>query len=135
MITAREVQLVQTFVISTKRARYADFLSSPKRRSKFLQQLYHFADFDPAVEVQLDRPNDSPDGLVKELRRRGAADDCYVISVDKNLDGKIQALEAVIHEVYGLAEGTIVCCVPGKLAYYEGEAPKNHHILHRRSSV
>jgi hypothetical protein len=59
----REMQFLQTFVIATKRERYAGFLRSPERRSK--------------------------------------------------------------------SEGTNVCCVPGRLAFYEGEAPKNRFILRR----
>jgi hypothetical protein len=135
MITSREVQLIRSFVVPSKRERYADFLSSPKRREKFLRELYHFADFDAGTIVELRGPNDSADGLIADLRRRGAPAECYLISVRSELDGQTRNLDQAIREVFAFAEGTIVCCVPGRLAYYEGEAPKNRFILHRRDAV
>lgn len=128
---SREIQLVETFVIADKRERYAGFLSSPKRRKKFLNELYHFGDFVPGGKIELRGPTDTADGLLAELRRRGARGDCYVISVDKGLDGSTAPLVDVVPKVFASVEGTLICCVPGKLAYYEGEGPKNRFILAR----
>ena len=129
MSAAREVQLVETFVVPTKRARYAAFVSSSKDRAKFLRGLHHFGDFEPACVVPLSGRSDSADGLVAELRRRGAADPVYLVSALRELDGQVMPLDEAIREVFAMAEGTIVCCAPGRLAYYEGEAPKNRFIL------
>lgn len=63
-----------------------------------------------------------------------AIDQCYVMSVLEELDGVASPLEDVIREVFASAEGTVVCCVSGMLAYNEGDAPKNRFILHRRRS-
>jgi hypothetical protein len=132
----REIQIARTFIVPGKRERYVEFLNSPKARSKFLEKLYHFSDFDSKYIVELSGASNSTDGLIAELRRRGATDECYVISVMKELDGVTRPLEAIIREVFGsVYEGTIVCCVPGKLAYYEGEAPKNRFILHKPSNT
>jgi hypothetical protein len=119
----RELRLVETFVVPDKRERYSGFLRSPKRRSKFLRELYHFADFDPASMFE-----PGPGALLGELQRRGAAHDGYLISVDPDLDGRTMELPDAL---MALSEGTLVCCVPGKLAYYEGEPPKNRFILQR----
>ena len=54
------------------------------------------------------------------------------MSVRDELDGVTKPLSDVIREVFAFVEGTLVCCVPGELAYYEGEAPKNRFILHPR---
>lgn len=61
--------------------------------------------------------------------------ECYLVSVRSDLDQQTRDLDEAIREVYAFAEGTIVCCVPGVLAYYEGEAPKNRFILHRQSAA
>jgi hypothetical protein len=132
MLLEREIELVNTFVLPEKRERYIGFLSSEKRRKEFLNELYHFRDFDPTCEVPLSGPADSAEGLLADLRRRGAGDACYVISVNRELDGITRPLAAVISEVFALVEGTIVSCVPACLAYYEGEAPKNRCILDGR---
>ena len=51
----------------------------------------------------------------------------------KDFDGTIRSLADVIRQVFAFVEGTLICCVPGKLAYYEGEAPKNRFILSRET--
>ena len=96
---SRELQLIETFVVPNKRERYEGFLRSPKNRKKL------------------------------KLRKRGASGECYLVSVDRKLDGSTRPLADAVRDA---SEGTLVCCVPGKLAYYEGEAPKNRFILHRR---
>jgi len=130
----REIEIVNTFLIRAKRERYVEFLSSKKGRTKFLEKLYHFADFDPTCLAELSGLSNSADGLVAELRSRGATGQCYVMSVSEELDGVTRPIEDVIREVFASVEGTIVCCVPGMLAYYEGEAPNNRFILHRQRS-
>jgi hypothetical protein len=128
---SREIQLVETFVVRDKQERYKGFLSSAKRRQKFLRELYHFRDFIPDCVVELRGQNDTADGLTADLRRRGAPAECYVVSVDDTFDGSTRPLADVIREVFTFVEGTLICCVPGRLAYYEGEAPKNRFILSR----
>lgn len=127
----REIEIVNTFIIPRKRERYREFVNSPKGRAKLLEGLYHFADFDPTCLIQ---PPHSEDDLIAELRRLGAGEDCYVVSVAKELDGLTNPLEDVIRGRVAPLEGSIVCCVRGELAYYEGEAPHNRFILHRPRS-
>ncbi len=133
VLPEREVDLVHTFVVAGKRERLAGFLSSPKRRPKFVQGLCHFNDFDAAFQVHLSGDIDSAQGLLADLRRRGAGDECYVMSVDRDLDGVTGLLAEVIERVFACAEGTIVSCVPGRLAYYEGKGRKNRFILDREA--
>ena len=73
MNDAVETEFVEAFIIPEKRERYVAFLRSPKRRAKFLRELHHFGDFDPVCVVPLVGASDSTDGLLSELRRRGAA--------------------------------------------------------------
>src|SRR5262245_2947433 len=129
-----EVQIINAFITPTKRERYIGFLTSRKGRIKFLDKLYHFDDFDPTCIVELSAACNSATVLIAELRRRGATDECYVMSVAEELDGVSRPIEDVIQEVFESVEGTIVSCLPGTLAYYEGEAPNNRFILHRQRS-
>jgi len=131
MSIEREIQIANTFIIPAKRGRYVGLLNSKKGRLKFLERLYHFPDFDPRCIVELSGASDTASGLIAELRRRGAAEQCYVMSVSEDMDGVVGPIEELIREVFASVEGTIVCCVPGSLAYYEGDAPKNRLILHR----
>jgi hypothetical protein len=41
------------------------------------------------------------------------------------------SLDIALKQIVGYEFGTIVNCVPGKLAYFEGEGPKHRFILER----
>ena len=129
----REIDFVNTFVQPEKQERYIGFLRSLKNRRKFLDELYHFKDFAPTCMFDLSGKIDSCEGLLSDLRRRGAPDNCYVISAHPYLDGVTRPLKDAISEVFSLIDGTLIFCIPGQLAYYEGEAPKNRYILHRQN--
>jgi hypothetical protein len=131
MNVAAEIEFVKTFVIKKKQERYVYLVQSSKRRKTFLREPFHFRDFDPAYNVPYSGNAFSAQYLITELRKRGAADDCLIISVRRDLDGTTMPLPDTIHEVLGRVEGTIVLCAPGKLAYYEGEPPYNQCILYR----
>jgi hypothetical protein len=46
---------------------------------------------------------------------------CWVISEDAEIDGRESDLESALENVSGTGMGTILSCIPGKLAYFEGE--------------
>jgi hypothetical protein len=75
-----EIQIINAFITPTKRERYIGFLTSKKRRMKFLDKLDHFDDFDPTYIVELSAACNSVNGLIAELRRRGAPDECYAMT-------------------------------------------------------
>jgi hypothetical protein len=116
-----EADFINTFVVRAKRERHITFLQTPRRRRDFLHTLYHFADFDPRRTVPLKGRQDTPAAIVAELRRRGAGAECYVISVDADVDGTTGPLEAVIPDLHARREGSLVACFPRGLGYYEGE--------------
>jgi hypothetical protein len=127
-----EIEIVTGFVLRSKRERYAGFLGSAKGRRKFIDSLYHFNDFDPDVVVEVSSGSATREGVRKELQRRGAGPSCYIISTNANLDRTTSRLSDAVNQVFAVVEGTTISCVPGRLAYYEGEPPKNRFILHRR---
>jgi hypothetical protein len=127
-----ETALIRAFVVRRKQARYISLLDSQNGRQKFLRELDHFHDFEPAYVIPI-RGSDSVDQLVDELKKRGAQDVCYVISFNGEPDGTTVPLREVIASVYGRIEGTLISCSRGRLGYYEGEAPKNRVILQRQN--
>ena len=126
---AHELALVNAFIAPHKRERYSGFVRSPKARPKFIDALHHLNDIDLAAVVELPHGLETPAGVLHELRRLGASGSCYLVSVDRRLDQTAMELEEAISRV---VEGTIVSCIPGRLAWYEGEPPKNRFILFRR---
>lgn len=55
------------------------------------------------------------------LKAKGAASTCYVMSENTKLDGREMELEAALKKTVGYQMGTLISCVPGKLAYFEDE--------------
>jgi hypothetical protein len=77
-------------------------------------------------------PSFAPQRLLAHLKKLGAPADCYLISAVDSLDGQTMNLAAALDAVIGIGVGTLVSCVPGKLALYEGEYGASERlILHR----
>jgi hypothetical protein len=136
-----EEALIRAFIVPAKRQRYLDKLSSPKTRQQFIaDSLYHMRDLDqrytekaeihtPLVEFEARRAS-SIDALYELLRDRGAPSRCYVVSTTE-LDGQEADLREALDRVCGSCEGTFISCIPGRLAYFEGETPDQKYILQR----
>ena len=41
-------------------------------------------------------------------------------------------LAEALGEVHAMLRGTLISCIAGQLAYYEGEDPHERYVLHRR---
>ncbi len=127
-----EQATIRAFVARGRQERFSFLLASPKRREKFTKELAHFRWFDERfativpwkVDPHLklwDRHVQGIQNISSLLRSKGAGHTCWVISHDSKLDGQELQLEPALESVIGSGIGTIVSCVPGKLAYFEGE--------------
>jgi len=118
--STHEVAFVETFVVPDKRSRYLEFLPNPKRRAEILSRWNHFFDFIPERATQI--PRTSASELAQVLRRRGAGRLAYVIG-DSSSDARELPLEDAIESALASGWGTVVSCVPGRLALYLQEFP------------
>jgi len=128
-----EATLISTFVNPTKRKHLIEILANPKRRHRATATLAQFHDFDPSAIVPLESAAQTPAAIESELRSRGAGELCHVISQNRAIDGKHLSLKLALEKVVGQGMGTLLSCVPGELAYYEGESPSDRCILARRA--
>lgn len=128
-----EATLISTFVNPTKRKHLIEILANPKRRHRATAALAHFHDLDPSAIVPLESAAQTPAAIESALRSRGAGASCRVISENRAIDGKHLALKLALEKVVGQGMGTLLSCVPGELAYYEGEGPSDRCILARRA--
>ena len=132
MSTAAEHETgLVALIAPAKRDRMAIFLGNPKRRRKFVDDLWHFRDWDPEAVVRLAASVQTSEAVLAELTRRGAASDVYVVSATSKLDARSMALQDAIESIVGSSSGTVVSCVAGRLAYFEGEEPGDRCILAR----
>lgn len=114
-----EQAFVSAFVVSEKRARYAEFLPKPKRRVEITNRFSHFFDFVPQLATQVARDS----GLAAQLRKQGAGDIAHVIGGRDGLDGRDMPLEEAINEAMIGPSGVVISCIPGRLALYMQEFP------------
>jgi hypothetical protein len=116
-----EQALIAVFVKRGKRDRYREFLSNPRLRHKFTDQLAHFKDFDPRYRLPIPSNKLGADNIAIELQKRRSPTVIFAISEDRSIDQKELPLIEALREVVGRGMGTILSCVPGRLAFVETE--------------
>ena len=127
-----EAAVVRAFVQRDKQERFLGFLANPKSRKKFTDSLSHFHWFDPRFATPIawnvdpkltlwDRHVQGIENICRLLRSKGSGPICWAISEDAAIDGRELDLRAAVEHVSGRQIGTILSCVPGKLAYFENE--------------
>jgi hypothetical protein len=122
MIHPHEEGFVQSFIVKNKRERVAMLLVSPKRREEFRKSLAHFRDLDPRyAHLVSSKTAHTVEEWLRLLRSKGAPERCWVISESHARDGREALLADALKEGWGAGMGTILSCIPGKLAYFEDE--------------
>jgi|SRR5215213_1092516 len=127
-----EVEFVRHFVVPARRERYLSLLDSRKGRTKFLFALNHFKDLDMRRASLVSPSAQNPDHIETLLRQRGAADRCNVTSSNPETDGSQMFLRDALEQTVGQGCGTIISCIAGRLAYFEGEEKNERYILERQ---
>jgi hypothetical protein len=85
-------------------------------------RLAHWRDFDARRAVALPRDAQSSATTVAQfLEARGAPSSCYVLSEWGDYDGRVLPLADATGAIVGRGMGTVLSCIPGRLAYYESE--------------
>ena len=100
-----------------------------KRRKQARDALNHFADWD----ARFAQPVDSSADVLMLLREAGAPPTCHVMSDSPELDGREMPLDEAVSECEGYPFASVLCCVPGGLAFFFDEvaAPRNRVLLRR----
>ena len=132
--TDHETAVIRAFVQRDKQDRFLGFLANPKNRKKFTESLSHFRWFDQSFAASIPwKVDQNPkltlwekhvsgmENIYRLLKSKGAGLTCWVMSEDSEIDGRELDLRAALEHVNGRQIGTILSCVPGKLAYFESE--------------
>jgi hypothetical protein len=130
MNTEEEEETIRAFICEPKRDRYLAKMASEKHRSKFLDCLNHCHDIDCAFAVWLPSNVD----ILATLRREGAPAECSIIADDHNIDGKRYTLAEGIEAAQQSGWAAIICCVPGRLAFYLDECGERRALLKREKT-
>ena len=127
-----EQATIRAFFLRDKQERFLSFIATPKNRNKLTKELAHFRWFDQKFATPISWKVDPTlklwdghvqgiENIVRLLRSKGAGQTCFAISEDDKLDGRELDLKTTLETISGSGMGTILSCVPGKLAYFEGE--------------
>ena len=134
-----EQSLIAAFVKRSKRDRYREILSNPRLRHKFTNQLAHFADFDPRYRLPIPSNKLFVGNIARELQKRHSPNIVFAISEDPSLDQKEIPLVNALEQIVGGGMGTVLSCLPGRLAFVETEDERfileRHDPLERREYI
>lgn len=112
---------MRAFSSKAKRARVDEMFSNRKHREKFVRSLAHFTDFDSRYIVPTPPVSQTPAAIEALLLSRGAPGQCHVLSEWELWDGTEMPLTEALKKVVGSGMGTLLCCVPARLAFFESE--------------
>jgi|ERR1700722_645339 hypothetical protein len=125
-----EQEFVRAFIQKARQERCAFLLANPDRRKKFRDALAHFKWLDKRFAHPIS-PKVAHSGaeLIALLRSKGAGRTVWVISQKSLIDGKEMDLDDALEEIWGLQMGSILSCVPGKLAFFKDEEMHSERLL------
>jgi hypothetical protein len=129
----REIKLFRAFTNPAKGERFETLLCSEKGRAKVRGSLDHFGDLDLRYCQKIAGADQRQFRILAMLRSLGAPSDCYVISSNNEVDGKELPLDDALRLVVGSGSGSFICCIPGTLAYFEGESAGERYLCRREN--
>ena len=124
-----EQAFIQRYVLKSKRDRYLSFIATEKNRGKFLSMLYHGQDLDKRLFIQVGGSYQQQlDAVCTKANVVKNGGRCYVVSINRQIDGQeMDSLEA-INLVVCHIEATLLLFGEMSGVYYEGEAPFNYYL-------
>jgi hypothetical protein len=116
-----EQGFVETFIPPGRRDRFLAALANPKSRAIFNRELHHpKSSFLLSEYIEQIVPSQHYTRFIApKLRSMGATDQCWVFG--NYIDGQQMKLEEALDALIGIGSGTIISCIPGKLAFFENE--------------
>jgi hypothetical protein len=125
-----ERAFVEAFVIPGRKERCLALLSSGKKRRKFLDTLR-----EDNFEESCIRRISSHSQIQDLLSMQGAPKTCYVMSENAQLDRQMLDLGEALSSTVAMGLVTVISCIAGQLAYFEGEWLRQRFILSKQSLV
>ncbi|MGG4438652.1 hypothetical protein AAXE64_29285 [Priestia megaterium] len=118
-----EELLIRKFFKRSLQDRVLFELFSRKKRKNALSRLCHNYDdtLNKEYMTKLEEDDYNSKTISDLLKKLGSETYCYVISWDEGIDGKQLSLQEALDKVVGLGMPSIISCIHGELAYFEGE--------------
>lgn len=112
--------LINNFFEKKKQERAKYELTSKKKRHEFIWKFSDNNIFRSDCLIRIEQSIATYETVLTILKKEGAPDGCYVLSVDEEIDGKELLLCDALKQVVGWGPA-LISCIPGELAYLESE--------------
>jgi hypothetical protein len=121
----------RAFVSEERLQRILTLLSTQRGRIKLRSLLAHCGCLDGrhVVPIPADRQDAGSIGAL--LRSLGAGESCHLLAEAQAMDGRTMPLDDALQTLVGHGAAAVVICIPGRLAYLEGEEPGDRYVLER----
>lgn len=116
-----EAATIRAFVVRRKQARYLGCVSNWKTRTRLTHELAHFCGIDSTCKRAIPPSRQNPGDIARILIAKSSPGICYLISEHPDWDGKEFPLLEAVNRLVGSGVGTIMSCIPGRLAFIETE--------------
>src|SRR4051812_38143379 len=130
-----EEMTLRSFVVAHRRDRLASVVRTKKRYHELTSWLAHGHPWDARWVTRVPVADQRPEAVERILRSHGAPDECHVLGGDSGTDGKEFPLRDALDRIVGSSAGALVICIPGRLAYHEGEERHDRNVLYRTGSA
>jgi hypothetical protein len=117
------------FIEPVHRPRFRDSLRDEKLRVKLRDRLAHFDWLDTRYIQDPGRLD--AESVIGRLRSLGAPGTCLIVSEDDELDGRFMRLDDAVAAALWDNVGTLISCIPGRLAFYIDELRREAAVLVR----
>lgn len=121
--------LIRASIAPKRRERYLALLASTRGRDKLGRKLAHLYDVDPRCRRELPKGVHTAQEIGAHLKAKRAPAECVLLAEDDELDGQRLPLGDALEAVIGRGMGAFISCLPGRLAFYEGEDAGVRYVL------
>jgi hypothetical protein len=130
---ARAEELTARAFVSEERVqRILTLLSTQAGRIKLRRLLAHCDCLDDRYVVPIPADRQDAGSIGALLRSLGAGESCHLLAEAAAMDGRTMPLDDALQTLVGRGAAAVVICIPGRLAYFEGEEPGDRYVLERK---
>ena len=126
-----EEKFITSFILKEKRNRWQTQLDDIQKRAAFINRLDHLHDLNEKYVTWLKRNVD----IEQMLTYAGSPDQVYILSASQRIDGRLLQLTDAIDQTIRFGWGTVISCIPGRLAFYYDECGERRAILVRKPNT
>lgn len=129
-----ETAFIKTFIIKEKQERLLALIQNKKSRKRFRLLLAHNIEVNKKYVQILKTEEINIEYLRQLLKKYGSPNTCHIMCENSNYDDKEMTLNEALNEFINRDISFIMSCIPGKLAYFQGEGFAKKIILFNQES-